>query len=59
MSTSTPADFGSHDEWFAYVRSEIPVAKQPYALAFGRTELFRELLPNAGVYPSRPSSRRN
>ena len=41
MTTKTPANFGNHDEWLAYVRSEIPVAEQPYALAFGRTELFR------------------
>ena len=41
MTKTTPFAFGSHDEWLAYVRSEIPVAKQSYALAFGRTELFR------------------
>ena len=31
----------SHDEWLAYVRSEIPVAEQAYELAIGRTQLFR------------------
>jgi hypothetical protein len=41
MNTMTPANFGNHDEWLAYVRSEIPIAEPPYALAFGRTELFR------------------
>ncbi len=45
MTKTTPSDFGSHDEWLAYVRSEIPVAKQPLVLAFGRTELFRSLYP--------------
>jgi hypothetical protein len=37
----TPANFGSHDEWLAYVRSEIPASEQPYELASGRTQLFR------------------
>jgi len=41
MTKTTPSDFGSHDEWLSYVRSEVPVEKQLYALAFGRTELFR------------------
>lgn len=41
MTRSTPANFSSHDEWLAYVRSEVPAAEQPYALAFGRAELFR------------------
>jgi hypothetical protein len=37
----TPANFSNHDEWLAYVRSEIPGAEQPRELAMGRTELFR------------------
>lgn len=41
MTTMTPANFSSHDEWLAYVRSEIPVAEQAYELAIGRTQLFR------------------
>src|SRR5271168_749203 len=41
MTKTTPSDFGSHDEWLAYVRSKISVAKQTHVLAFGRTELFR------------------
>jgi hypothetical protein len=41
MSRMTPANFSNHDEWLTYVRSEIPVTKQPYELATGRTELFR------------------
>jgi hypothetical protein len=41
MTTVTPANFNSHDEWLAYVRSEIPGAEQPYELAMGRAELFR------------------
>jgi hypothetical protein len=45
MTKNIAANFSNHDEWLAYVRSEIPVAKQPYALAFGRTELFRSFYP--------------
>src|SRR5580658_6269052 len=41
MTTITPANFSSRDEWLAYVRTEIPGAEQPYELAMGRTELFR------------------
>jgi hypothetical protein len=41
MSRMTPANFSNHDEWLAYVHSEIPGAEQPYELAMGRTELFR------------------
>jgi hypothetical protein len=41
MTRNTRANFSSHDEWLAHVRGEIPAADQPYALAFGRTELFR------------------
>ena len=41
MTTMTPANFGNHDEWLAYVRSEIPASEQPYELAIGRTQLFR------------------
>jgi hypothetical protein len=41
MTTVTPANFNSHDEWLKYVRSEIPSAEQPYELAKGRTDLFR------------------
>ena len=41
MSRMTPANFSNHDEWLAYVRSEIPGAEQPYELAMGRAERFR------------------
>lgn len=41
MTTMNPANFSSHDEWLAYVRSEIPVPGQAYELAIGRTQLFR------------------
>jgi len=41
MSRMTPANFSNHDERLTYVRSEIPVAEQPYEVATGRTELFR------------------
>jgi hypothetical protein len=41
MTRKTPSDFTSHDDWLSYVRREIAVSDQPYALAFGRVELFR------------------
>lgn len=41
MTRKTPSDFGSHDDWLAHVRSEIPIPEQPYALAVGRLDLFR------------------
>jgi hypothetical protein len=41
MTKKTPSDFTSHDDWLSYVRREIAVSDQPYALAFGRVELFR------------------
>jgi hypothetical protein len=43
MTRKTPSDFSSHDDWLSYVRSEIPGPEQPYALAFGRAELFRSV----------------
>ena len=39
--TMTPANFGNHDEWLAYVHSVIPASEQPYELAIGLTQLFR------------------
>ena len=41
MTRRTRSDFTSHDDWLSYVRREIDVSDQPYALAFGRVELFR------------------
>ncbi len=41
MNRKTPSDFRSDDDWLSHVRREIPLAKQTYVLAFGRTELFR------------------
>jgi len=41
MTRKTPSDFTSHDDWLSYVRREIAVSDQHYALAFGRMELFR------------------
>lgn len=41
MSYKTPSDFPSHDEWLSYVRDHIPADEQPYVLACGRTDLFR------------------
>jgi hypothetical protein len=41
MTRKTPSDFTSHDDWLSYVRREIAVSDRPYALAFGRVDLFR------------------
>jgi flagellar motor switch protein FliG len=41
MDKKTPADFSNHGEWISYVRDHVPVPEQAYALACGRTELFR------------------
>jgi hypothetical protein len=41
MNDKTPSDFHNHDEWLSYMRENIPTTGQPYALACGRTELFR------------------
>ncbi len=49
MTRKTPSDFGSHDDWLAHVRSEIPVPEQPYALAVGRMELFRSFYRMQGL----------
>lgn len=49
MTRKTPSDFTSHDEWLSYVRSEIAVSDQPYALAFGRIDLFRSFYRMQGL----------
>jgi hypothetical protein len=41
MDKKTPADFNNHDEWLSYVRDDVPVTDRAYALACGRTELFK------------------
>jgi hypothetical protein len=41
MDNKTPADFSNHSEWISYVRDHVPTAGQAYALACGRTELFK------------------
>ena len=41
MTRKTPSEFTSHDNWLSYVRREIAVSDQSYALAFGRVDLFR------------------
>jgi hypothetical protein len=41
MTKTIPSDFGSHDNWLLHVRREIPAPEQPYALALGRIDLFR------------------
>jgi len=39
----TRSDFTNHDEWLRYVRENVPTAERSYALACGRTELFKRL----------------
>jgi hypothetical protein len=41
MNDKTPSNFSNHDEWISYVRENISAAGQSYALACGRTELFK------------------
>jgi hypothetical protein len=41
MNDKTPFDFSTHGDWLAYVRENVPAAGQSYALACGRTELFK------------------
>jgi hypothetical protein len=41
MNDKIPSDFSNHDQWISYVRDNIPVTRQSYALACGRTELFK------------------
>jgi hypothetical protein len=49
MTRTIPSDFGSHDDWLSYVRSEIAVSEQPYALALGRIDLFRSFYRMRGL----------
>jgi hypothetical protein len=49
MTRTIPSDFRSHDDWFPYVRREIRVPQQPYALAFGRIDLFRSFYRMQGL----------
>jgi len=49
MIRKRPSNFGSHDDWLAHVRREIPVSEQPYALAVGRMELFRRFYRIQGL----------
>ena len=58
MTRKTPSDFTSHDDWLSHVRREIAVSDQPYALAFGRMELFRSFYRMQGLaVPSSVCSR--
>jgi len=41
MNYKTPSDFRDHDQWLSYVRDNLLATRQAYALACGRTELFR------------------
>ena len=49
MTKTIPSDFGSHDDWLLYVRREIPVPEQPYALALGRIDIFRSFYLMQGL----------
>ncbi len=54
MTRKTPSDFRSHDDWLLHVRREIPLSEQSYALAIGRTELFRGFYRVQGLgFPSK------
>ena len=48
MQPKSRASFASHVEWLAYVRRELSRDEQPYALAYGRTELFRRFFELRG-----------
>ncbi|KAA6465341.1 hypothetical protein DYQ86_05210 [Acidobacteria bacterium AB60] len=48
-TTKIPSSFTSHDEWLEHVRQEIPADEQPYALAYGRMELFRTFHRMSGI----------
>jgi hypothetical protein len=41
MNDKTPSNFSNHDEWLSDVRENISSTWQCYALACGRTELFK------------------
>lgn len=41
MSNMLTSNFTNHEEWISYVRDHVPVAERAYALACGRTELFK------------------
>jgi hypothetical protein len=41
MPTRSRADFENQDEWLSYVHDCVPVAEREYALACGRTDLFK------------------
>lgn len=49
MIRKRPSNFGSYDDWRTHVRSEIPLPKQPYALAVGRMDLFRSFYRMQGL----------
>ena len=49
MTKTIPSDFGSHDNWLLHVRREIPAPEQPYALALGRIDLFRNFYLMQGL----------
>ena len=53
MDRKTPASFNNHEDWLSYVRREIPIAEQPYALPGGRTELFKRFYETRKrIFPS-------
>lgn len=53
MDRKTLASFNNHEDWLSYVRREIPITEQPYALACGRTELFKRFYETRKrIFPS-------
>ena len=49
MIRNNRSDFESHDDWLTHVRRELPLLEQPYALAFGRMDLFRSFYRMQGL----------
>jgi len=48
MQRKSRASFANQDEWLDYVRRELPLHEQPFALAYGRAELFLRFLDLRG-----------
>lgn len=52
-----PNDFKNHDEWLSFVDATVPPENVPFALAQGRTALYREFYELRGIpFPERFAS---
>ena len=49
MSQKSRFDFETHENWLAYVATEVPLRDRPFALASARTELFCRFYRSQGV----------